>query len=198
MLTYCVDMDDLCDNVAHRLDLLLEIKAKHPAFVATLFTIPLRTSDATIAKYKEYSWLALAPHGWHHTRGECLTWTGYEAEAKITEARQRGIDAPIFRAPAWLINRATYETCRDMGIAVADHKNSYLHVQGTKVYRYNDPIHRRPKIRTTHGHLTNCAVDNFIEDMVEEGRLSFATKAEFIFPWEATVELGKEPLESAV
>ena len=192
-------MDDLCDATAHRLPLLEAVKARHPQFKVTLFTIPDRTSDETIAKYKEHDWIALAPHGWRHTRGECLTWTAYEAKAKLMQAKGRGIDAPVFRAPAWLINRPTYEACRDLNITIADHKDNYLHVAHTKVYRYNDPIHRRPKIRTVHGHLTNTPhIDNFIEDMAADGRLSFAEKCEFIWPWEAAVAVETEPKETSV
>jgi len=184
-LTYVVDFDDLCDSVADRsLEYLLTLKEKYPEFRCTLFTIPNRTSDATIAKFKAYEWIALAPHGWHHTRGECLTWAYHEAEAKILEAKSRGIDAPAFRAPAWLINRATYEVCRDQQIVVCDHKEQYLKVLDTVVYRYNDPAWRKPKIRPVHGHLTDCAVDNFIGGMMEDGRLTFAKGATFLAPWE--------------
>ena len=186
MLTYCVEFDDLCDEVADRsLPHLLLLKEKYPNFVCTLFTIPNRTGPETIAKFKAHSWIALAPHGWHHTRGECLTWPYHEAEAKIKAAKDKGIDAPAFRAPAWLINRATYEVCRDNNITVCDHLDQYLSVLDTKVYRYNDPMWRKPKIRPVHGHLTDCAVDNFIGIMMEDGRLSFAKQGEFIFPWEA-------------
>ena len=199
MITYCVDFDDLCDTVADRsLEYLLKVKEKHPEFSCTLFTIPNRTSNETIAKFKQYPWIALAPHGWHHTRGECLTWPYHEAEAKILEAIQRGIDAPAFRAPAWLINRATYEVCRDYNIVVCDHLDQFLKVIDTKVYRYNDPAWCKAKTRNIHGHLTDCAVDNFIVNMFEDGRLSFAKKAQFIYPWEAAkriLEDGGEDLE---
>lgn len=187
MLTYCVEFDDLCDTVADRsLEQLLIIKQKYPQFVCTLFTIPNRTSDDTLEKFKAHPWIALAPHGWHHTRGECLTWPYHEAEAKILLARKRGIDAPAFRAPAWLINRATYEVCRDHNITVCDHLDNFLKVLDTKVYRYNDPAWRKPKIRPIHGHLTDStAIENFIGNMLTDGRLSFAAKSEFVYPWDA-------------
>jgi hypothetical protein len=186
-LTYLVEFDDLYDGIAERsLEQLDTLKAKYPPLVCTLFTIPNRTSNATIAEFKKRPWIALAPHGWHHTRGECLAWPYHEAEAKILGARTRGIDAPAFRAPAWLINRATYEVCRDNSIVVCDHKDQYLKVLDTNVYRYNDPAWRRPKIRPVHGHLTDCAVDNFIGNMLEDGRLTFAKGADFIYPWDAS------------
>ena len=184
-VTYVVDFDDLYDEIADRaLTHLLEVKTKYPNFKCTLFTIPNRTSKETILKYKEHSWIALAIHGWHHTKGECLTWPYHEAMAKISEAQDMGIDAPAFRAPNWLINRATYEVCRDKNLVVCDHKDNYLGVLDSKVYRYNDPIWRAPKIRPIHGHLTNCAVDNYIGDMLKDGRLTFAKEANFIFPWD--------------
>ena len=185
-LTYVVDFDDLCDEVAARTLAQLEmVKEKYPEFKCTLFTIPDRTSDETIAKYKVYPWIKLAPHGWRHTRGECLTWPYHEAEEKILLAKKRGIDAPAFRAPAWFINRATYEVCRDHAITVCDHKDNYLKVVGTLVYRYNDPAWRKPKIRPIHGHLTECAVDNYIGEMMVDGRLTFAKGCQFLYPWEA-------------
>ena len=199
MPTYVVDFDDLCDNVAERsLTYLMAIKEKHPSFYCTLFTIPARTSDDTIKEYKKQPWIALAPHGWRHTRGECLTWPYHEAVAKLKDAYERGIDSPAFRAPAWLINRATYEACRDNSIVVCDHQDQFLKVVDTRVYRYNDPAWRAPKVRPIHGHLTDCAVDNYIGHMLEDGRLSFATKAEFISPWEASkpvTEDGGEDLQ---
>lgn len=193
MLTYCVEFDDLFDGVAERsLEYLLAVKKKYPSFVCTLFTIPARTSDETIAKFKAHPWIALAPHGWRHTRGECLTWPKHEAAAKILDARKRGIDAPAFRAPAWLINRATYEVCRDNNLTVCDHKDDYLKVAGTWVYRYNDPIWKTSKVRAIHGHLTDCATDNFIVDMNKDGRLTFAKEATFIFPWDAAKEVTED------
>ena len=193
MRTYCVDFDDLYDEIADRsLGHLLALKEKYPAFACTLFTIPDRTSDETIAKFKPYPWIALAPHGWRHTGGECLAWPAHEAEAKILLAKERGIDAPVFRAPGWLINRATYEACRDLNIVVADHSENFLAVPGTKVYRYNDPAWRANDVTPVHGHLTDCAVDNFIENMLADNRLSFADKAEFVQPWEACKEVWVE------
>ena len=189
-LKYCVDFDDLFDGVADRsLRQLQIVKADHPNFACTLFTIPRRTSDSTIQMFKEHPWITLAPHGYTHTRGECLHWPHHEATSKLTEARDRGIDAPAFRAPAWLINRATYEACRDLGLVVCDHLDNYLAVDRCRIYRYNDPAGRRPKIRTVHGHLTNCAVDNYIGDMLNDGRLSFATKAEYVTPLDASIEV---------
>jgi hypothetical protein len=195
MLTYVVDFDDLTDDVAERsLEFLTGIRKQHPAFQATLFTIPNRTSEDTIAEFASYPWLALAPHGWHHTRGECLTWTIHEAVDKITLARQKGIIAPAFRAPAWLIGRPVYEACRDLGIVVCDHKDNYLHVPSCNVYRYNDPAWRAPKIRPVHGHLTNSeAVDNYIGAMIADNRLSFATEAQFKFPWQVSKEMNELP-----
>lgn len=192
-LTYVVEFDDLYDGIAERsLEQLQSVKERYTDFVCTLFTIPNRTSDATIATFKNHPWIALAPHGWHHTRGECLTWPYHEAADKILGARARGIDAPAFRAPAWIINRATYEVCRDNNITVCDHKDQYLQVVDTFVYRYNDPLWRKPKIRPVHGHLTQCATDNYIGDMLMDGRLTFADKGVFIYPWDANKPVQKD------
>lgn len=199
MLTYCVDFDDLCDEVADRsIGALQQVKDRVPDFKAVLFTIPNRTSDTTIAKYKKFDeWLKLAPHGWEHTRGECLAWPHHEALSKLTQARERGIDAPAFRAPAWLINRACYEVCHDLNLTVCDHKNFYLAVSGVSIYCYNDLYGRQAKTRAVHGHLTQCNVDNFIEDMLKDGRLTFHQKTTFAYPWEVAVtrNIVEEPTE---
>ena len=194
---FVVDFDDLYDAIAERsLNQLIKLREKNPKFCCTLFTITARTSDSTISEFSKYPWIMLAPHGWRHTRGECLTWPYHEAQAKILEAKERGISAPAFRAPSWLINRATYEVCRDENIVVCDHKDHYLGVLDTKVYRYNDPAWRKSKTRPIHGHLTDCAVDNYIGDMLVDNRLSFPTNSEFIYPWLAAkrvlVDVGKD------
>lgn len=191
MRQYVVDFDDLCDTVADRAyDQLCQVKEKYPDFTATLFTIPNRTSTATIEKFAKQKWLALAPHGWHHTRGECLAWSLYEATEKLKMAKDKGVDAPAFRAPAWLINRSCYDAAMDLNLTVCDHVDNYLHVPGCRVYRYNDPIGRLSCAQPIHGHLTNTnAIDNYIGDMLDDGRLTFADKRAFMWPWEAAVEL---------
>lgn len=176
---FCVEFDDLCDASARRLDLLKDLKEKHPGFQVTLFTIPCRTSAGTIARAKSLgNWVKLAPHGWRHTRGECLAWTDEEARKKIQLARDMGIDYPCFRAPAWLLDGDVYKACDDLRISVASHKMFRLKHTGVREYVYNMP---RGKFRAVHGHLTNCA-DNFIDDMLRDGRLSFPENAVFTTP----------------
>ena len=182
-----VDFDDLCDIVADdSLRYLEQLKEEFPALKVTLFTIPCRTSDKVIKMYKQYDWVALAPHGWRHTRGECLTWTSEEATSKILAAKDRGIDAPIFRAPGWLIDEETYTACAELGIVVADHKEH--NVDGiAKVYRYNSHTGKAKRVTSAHGHLTPVS-GNYIKELLDSGTLQFMLRySQFCWPWEVAV-----------
>jgi predicted deacetylase len=196
-MEYVVDFDDLTGENAHKLSVLCDLREKYPDFKATLFTIPNRISQQFIGEVKALgSWLALAPHGWEHTRGECLSWSVSEAVDKIKEAQDKGIDAPIFRAPAWLLAGATYEACARLNLQIASHRDFHLKSTGktddgvswTNVpqYIYNLTTGRKQGVRACHGHITPVA-DNHILDMARDGRLSFPDKATFTWPWEASV-----------
>jgi predicted deacetylase len=183
-----VDFDDLCDETAYTLQVLEALREANPGFKATLFTIPARTSSELIVEAKKHEWLALAPHGWRHTRGECLAWTKEEALAKIEAAREKGIDAPAFRAPAWLLDRAVYDTCMELDYTVCDHAVYRIPIEGAKTYTYNLLGGRAPQVRAIHGHLTRTQhVDNWILRLIQQGRLRFAPKSEFFFPWEVAI-----------
>lgn len=188
--TYVVDFDDLCDATVHRLDQLCRIKTLYTNFQATLFAIPKRCSQATIDRAKSLGqWLHLAPHGWRHTRGECLAWTDEEAYAKLQAAAEMGINHPAFRAPGWLLDADIYTACKELGYVVADHAVFNARVAGTRVYCYNDAAFRMPTVVPIHGHLSKTpATDNFIDDMCRDGRLDFTKDASFISISDAAVE----------
>jgi len=186
MRQYVVEFDDLCDATAGTLDTIAKVKEKYPDFRTTLFTIPRRTSPEVITKAKGLGdWLYLAPHGWRHTRGECLGWAKEEALTKISLAKAMGIDAPCFKAPAWLIDVEIYDACEELGYVVCDHLE-FHEDSNAKVYRYNDHFNRMKRTTPIHGHLSNC-MDNWIEDMAKDGRLTFAKDSVFLTPWEAAV-----------
>lgn len=193
---FVVEADDLCDNVLTDpiydpplVEFLHTLKEETPALKMTFFTIPTRTSDATIKLFKEeFPWIALAPHGWCHSRGECLGWTSEEAAEKITLAKERGIDAPIFRAPGWLLDGETYEACRQLGYAVASHRT--MRVPNTSVHEYVYNAHEGAnpmRVKRVHGHVTPVS-GNWLLDLKKMGRLTFKKDDEFVWPWEvATV-----------
>jgi hypothetical protein len=184
---YCVDFDDYCDNVAdNTIERLQELKAKYPEFKCTLFTIPRRCSEETIARAKALGYVALAPHGWRHTRGECLSWSVYEALEKLTLAAKLGCDAPVFRAPAWLLDDAVYTACDALGYVVADHVEHNFASPG-QVYTYNFHSGHKPGVRCVHGHVTPVA-GNYINDMLQDGRLNLAKNSTFLYPWEVAVK----------
>lgn len=182
-----VDFDDLCDNTVDTLDILCALRAKYPQFKATIFTIPARCSEETIAKAREANhlaqenWMQLAPHGWRHTRGECLSWTDTEAVDKIRLAKSLGIDAPVFRAPAWLLDADVYDACGALHYVVASHDEFRVPNTGVKEYIYNHRRKHRTKFIGIHGHLTPV-MGNFIRDMLHRGDLNFADDTTFLFP----------------
>lgn len=189
--TYVVDFDDYCDASIGELRHLQRLRDEYEDFKVTLFTIPhpSRTSDATIAAAKSLGdWVSLAPHGWWHSRGECLSWTEEEALKKIGAARERGIDAPIFRAPAWLLDGEVYRACHKLDYVLASHNVYRVPGSGIKEYVYNNVALRKKGTRAIHGHVTPVA-DNYISDMVENGSFGFikAKRRDFAFCHDAAV-----------
>jgi hypothetical protein len=188
MPQYCVDFDDLCDATLDVVEgKIVPLIAKYPNIKVTLFTIPTRTSPRTITKVallKE--WVQMAPHGWRHTRGECLAWSDFEAREKIKLAADMGIDAPTFRAPGWLLDAAVYDACDELGYAVASHREHRIEDTLVKEYIYN-AANFAPLVTKIHGHLTPV-MDNCITDMLRRGELEFPSNAEFVFPQDIACE----------
>jgi len=192
MKSYVIDFDDLCDNVMVQdgkdlVSFLGEWKEKVPPLKITLFTIPKRCSSNTISSIKSLGdWVALAPHGWRHTRGECLAWAKEECMAKINAAKEMGIDAPVFRAPAWLLDGEVYEACGELDYTIASHKDFRIPGTNVKEYVYNlhmgvDP----PRTRRLHGHLPNVS-GNWVYDMQKDGLLKTDKNGEYKWPWEVS------------
>lgn len=192
--TFCVDFDDLCDNVmvqqykgkkVNLVEFFQKWKGETPNLKVTLYTIPKRCSPSTIKSMKDLGdWVALAPHGWRHTKGECLAWSDVEAEDRILAAKDMGIDAPIFRAPGWLLDGDVYIACHDINYTVASHEVFRIPNTGVKEYIYN--MHMGvfpPRTRRVHGHLTPVC-DNWIYDMHKDGWLKL--KGDFVWPWEVS------------
>lgn len=194
MLKYVVDFDDLTDENVHKLGVLVAVREKWPTFKATIFAIPNRINAANIEQVKhDYPYLSLAPHGYEHTKGECIAWTKDEALDKIKKAIDKGIDGKSFRAPGWLIARPTYEACEELGLTVCAHRDMYIG-RDIAQYVYNMPNGRASKVRSTHGHITPV-MDNHILDMAVDGRLTFPSKVEFIDPCDAAVVI--KPVKEA-
>lgn len=197
-MRYVVDFDDFFDGNYDKLTVLGEIHDRLPDFKATLFTIPNRTSDKTIAKVKaEYPYLTLAPHGWEHTKGECLSWTLAEGRDKLEQSYDRGIDSPVFRAPGWLIGGCCYQLASEFRWTIAAHKD--MHLPSTRKtedfewkdvpqYIYNMQTGKTKGYRAVHGHVTPVS-GNHILDMAKDGRLFFLQGDTFHYPWEAAVQI---------
>ncbi len=185
---FVVDFDDYCDNtMMDTIPSLVKLKEQYPGIVVTLFTIPARTSEATIATAKALGdWVMLAPHGWFHTKGECLAWTDDVSLQRIEAAKGMGIDAPIFRAPGWLLDGDVYSACRTLGMSVASHNLFRIPGTGVSEYVYNLVQGRKRGSRPVHGHVSPVS-GNFIKDMMKDGRLSFPVKAEFAFAHDMAV-----------
>lgn len=185
----CIDFDDLCDQSMDEIPVLLALHEKYEQLRVTLFTIPKRISASNIKALKEYKdWMQLAPHGWRHTRGECLAWSAEEARDKILAAKDMGIDAPVFRAPGWLLDGDVYEACKELGYVVASHEVFRVPNTGVPEYVYN--LSRGRAFKSVHGHLTDCGF-NYIKDMEAGGELSLPNYV-FRFPQEIAFVLHAE------
>lgn len=169
-----LDFDDYCDATVPKLDYLYRLKDKMPGLRCTLFAIPAKCSDATIMAAKKHDWISLGMHGWRHTLGECWSWTKEEAMTKMKLAEEMGINARVFRAPMWVIDAEVYYAARELGWAVADHKDFRVLKTGVRTYTYNRPIHA-PAWTRVHGHLPNVC-DNGIEEAFDR----------FVFPADST------------
>lgn len=186
---YVVDFDDLCDNTSEvTYDMIRKVKDEYPDFKCTLFTIPQRTSDKVIEKFKQLNYVLLCPHGYEHTKGECLGWTDEEAIDKINLAKDRGIDGKAFRPPAWLCDEYLYKACKELDYVICTHKDNRYNIPDVKEYVYNDPSKRLKWTRSIHGHASNVC-DNYIVDMYNDSRLSFSPKERmFLYVTEAYVQ----------
>jgi len=184
--TICLDFDDLCDNTIETLDLVDDLARKYDNFKCTLFAIPARMSPRSVSSALSIPGVQLAPHGWRHTKGECLGWTDIEAKEKIEAAAAMGIDAPVFRAPAWLLDKDVYDACEELGYVVASHNVFRVPMTEVREYVYNiDSV----IYKAVHGHLSHVC-DNYIEDMVNDGRLRFGEDDIFAYPQDlATIHI---------
>jgi hypothetical protein len=158
-----LDFDDLCDNTVEKLGWISRLKDRMPELKVTLFTIPARTSDATIRQARDLGpWVALGMHGWIHTLGECWSWTREDAVARMQAAAGRGIDAGVFRAPKWVIDAETYLAARDLDWVIADHRDFRVGGTGARTYTYNATLRNPPWIRV-HGHLPDVSGNGIAE-----------------------------------
>ena len=174
-----MDFDDLADSTVAKLEHVARLKDRMPALKVTLFAIPAKCSDATIAAAKALGdWVALAPHGHAHTLGECYSMTDDEIVEKIEWAASRGIDAPAFRAPRWILDLGVYEACKRLDYTVADHKDYRILGTSAKVYTYNKPL-RDPAYTRVHGHLPNVS-NNGIAEHFHEFVFPNATEFKFV------------------
>lgn len=203
MRPICADFDDFFDGTVSELQTLASVKRRTPGFKCTLYTIPTRTSSGTIDAAKRWNdiakeeWIQLAPHGWRHTKGECLGWTDEEAAEKIRLAAKMGIDAPIFRAPGWLLDADVYTACGKLDYAVASHKLFRIAKTGVPeyIYNYRFPGHRN--ISATHGHLTNAdSSTDYIGTLLEHGSLDYKEDAKFVWPQDIAKVFDEDTIDS--
>ena len=113
-----------------------------------------------------------------------------EALEKIQLSKDRGIDAPAFRAPGWLIDEAVYDACTQLNYTICDHKEHHVPYPNARIYTYNWYLGKHKRVRGVHGHMTPV-MDNEIIKMLNDGRLTFKQDAQFKFPWEVSVTIPK-------
>jgi len=177
-----MEFDDGCDATVSKIPLLLKLKELMPGLKVTIFMIPNRCSDETIAAFRALGhWCALGMHGWEHTLGEQWSITSEEIMDKMQLALARGIDAKVFRAPKWVIDNETYVAAKQLNWVVADHAAFRVLGTGARTYCYNDPA-LNPKWTRVHGHLPNVS-GNGIEETFNN--FVFPPEAEFLHITEA-------------
>lgn len=117
-----VDVDDFCDqHGAATLADLDVLKAHYPAFKATLFTIPTKTSPLLLAEARLRPWLELAVHGITHEPNEELR--AVSPLALKTYLQQHNLPDYVkgFRPPGWFITPSHVEALNETGHWVALH-----------------------------------------------------------------------------
>jgi hypothetical protein len=130
----CVDLTGFSDNTTWAIDQLKRL----PGVTATVFAYPLKTSPEVLAQLKSIPKIQVAPLGWRGSRNECLAWTEEETIAKISDARDKGFDAPVFRAPDWLLDQEVYNACKKTNYLVAADRIFNIEADNTHF------IHNRP------------------------------------------------------
>lgn len=183
------DLDDFAKqperNCIHD---LIKIKSMFHKFKVTLFAIPNydnRDQSTFFYKIKELygDWIQLAIHGWdHHDNFECSKWDYKTAKKYISKALDMGCFVNGFKAPGWQISRDTYKACLNLGLWVADHKesaytepgvpNSERRPDNLSIYEIDHPW-------MVHGHTWEC-VGNGIKTLIKQG-LPFDLETNFYF-----------------
>jgi hypothetical protein len=115
-----------------------------------------------------------------------LGWTDEEAKEKIRLAADMGIDAPCFKAPAWLLDGDVYTACEELGYTVCSHEKFRIVNTGVREYIYNMHFGHSKSVTPLHGHLTPVE-NNHIYQMRDSGFLTFDKDIRFAFPWEVAV-----------
>lgn len=138
-----VDADDFSEQ-NHRLDLLLELKARIPGFRITLFTIPGLSSPAFVQSVRtKYDWIDLAAHGkFHATNYECLHWTCKQSREYLDwiEAVYGDLFTKGFRAPGWQVSDGLYQALDERGWWCADQAyNNARRIPGLRAYILDSP-----------------------------------------------------------
>jgi len=205
MKTAVVDFDDF-ENKWERngLNILFYWKSIYPAFKATLFAIPGKTSGYMVDLIlRNEDWLQLGVHGFlHENNHEVQYWDEITTNVNLDFAEALGIRTKIFKSPGWQITypqpynespdpskpvnsnpQLIYNVLKERGYTICDqHYNKDKRPDGLKVYCSCNPL-------MVHGHTWNMdqGEPNGLEQMEKAG-VPWDSETNFKFISELTDE----------
>lgn len=198
--TFIYDFDDFAlDKPGY--DLLVKIKEHYPNFKCTCFT-PAFNMNVFLKKVstdrfktwgkivKDIDWIEIAPHGFSHLKGECLTdRKQFTTMILAIENLFKYLELPyvkIFKAPHWEISEEAEKVLKERGYILAiDRNNPVVRVEmPTYVWNWSidEPMPKYPLIKA-HGHvwLTNNGLDKCLPNILRMPQnAEFKTVGEYL------------------
>jgi len=109
------DSDDFAPDIeSNGLSWFFGLKAKHPNFKVTLFTILGRWDKKMLDIVRHIDWIELAAHGHTHlTNDEVVFWTKRRWYDVINEYEKTGLFTKVFKAPNWEMSTLGYHVLKD-------------------------------------------------------------------------------------
>ena len=201
--TFILDFDDL-SFTKPGIEYLHKMKEHYPDFRCTAFTpafdIGVFMKKVSIEKFKQWGellqetkdWIEIAPHGFAHLRGECLTDDRQKWETLLNAIEhtfeQIGVDfVKVFKAPYWEISKVGEEILKERGYVLAIDRNNPKTLTDIPTYVWNWSIDEMPipKYHTIKGHghvyLTNNGLDSCLPNLLKIPKgTKFITVSEYL------------------
>jgi hypothetical protein len=169
------------------LEQLVTMKEHYPNFKCTCFTpafcslvwkkqLSVDKVKDWFRMLKQYPWIEIAPHGFVHAKGECMTNRKDAIKMiDIIETVFKESETPfvkVFKAPHWQMSKEFEQVLYERGYTIAiDRNNPVSHTDAPK-YIWNwstdEPISDYPIIKA-HGHMyeTNNGLDTCLSNLLK-------------------------------